>query len=189
MGCAASKDGCLGENRPKELGRCAAVSSDVRWSWLRGRTLFTFSELRSLLKLYRAAVNDGTDEEGSLHTHVLDDGCTSSNAVAAAPAPSFPTKDARGYSVSSLLSRTSTDGLGMMSKEQFLAACHADEAFRLPEVVGAFRSRLFDVLDENGDGKLSFEDFALGMSKLLKVCMVGYNSVEGDWGMCIERKR
>lgn len=56
-----------------------------------------------------------------------------------------------------------------MKKAQFLAACDADDTFRLSEVVGTFGSRLFDVFDENGDGRLSFEDFALGLSKLLKV--------------------
>lgn len=156
--------------------------------------MFAFSELRSLLKLYQAAVNGGTSdtqeegtpvEDGLERSHVDDTCVTSSNTATGALAPSVTVKDMRGYSVSSLLSKASTDNLGMMNKEQFLTACHADEAFRLPEVVGGFGPRLFDVLDENGDGKLSFEEFALGMSRLLKVCTHGCDGkVEGDWGMC-----
>ncbi|CAM9420668.1 unnamed protein product, partial [Ectocarpus sp. 8 AP-2014] len=38
----------------------------------------------------------------------------------------------------------------------------------LSEVVGAFGSRLFDVLDASGVGFLDFETFVLGLSKLLK---------------------
>lgn len=185
MGCAASKQGgCgCGENRPKELGICAAVSTDVRWSWLRGRTLFTFAELRALLKLYRAATSS-TQLGGGAVVNDNNDGGTSITAVSnnisnnnrkdvaryAAPAittaPSFSTTEAG--------SCTSEGGcagevVGAMTKERFLAVCKSDDApFRLSEVVGGFGSRLFDIFSD-GNGILDFEDFALGMSKLLKV--------------------
>jgi len=37
MGCSSSKDvRSIGENRPEELATCAAVSTEVRWSRVRG---------------------------------------------------------------------------------------------------------------------------------------------------------
>lgn len=190
MGCAASKQSCLAENRPQELVECTAMSPDVRWSWLRRRTLFTFGELRSLLKLYQGAivtvsVASGTRNRSDLlerknqefspaKTGASDVTVVDSPGLAVGgetgAAPSFTTRVTRGSSLSSLLSRASSpEAVGLMSKEQFLAACDTDELFGLPEVVGTFGSRLFDVLDGNGDGKLTFEDFAEGMSTLLKV--------------------
>lgn len=161
MGCTASQPTCRVENRPKELDKCAALSSDVRWAWLRGRTLFTFVELRTLLKLYQVATatSDDIAVVGSYEQQ--------SDRELAGPftaAPSFTTTEGD----ESLSGRDSI--VGTMSKEQFLAACQRDETFRLSEVVGTFGPRLFDVLDKDGDGKLDFEDFIVGMSKLLKVC-------------------
>lgn len=168
MGCGGSKRGCCGENRPEELGKCAAVSPEVRWSWLRGHTLFTFSELRTVLKVFHEATSSELTQLGKLP-----------------PTSSTPRGGGGGgggsgqaigksslwapLSSSHVRSGASSPAARMMDKAQFLALCDSDKTFRLSVVVGAFGSRLFDVLDEDGDGRLGFEAFALGLSKLLKV--------------------
>lgn len=211
MGCTASTDNggaWFGENRPRELDKCRAVSSEVRWPWLRDHTRFTFCELRSLLKIYQTAtmLNDNSHTfVGAGHkrrqlittppdrdeTFVRRTSTTAKSPAAGGfggarggstvvhEAPISTASDARApsslcstlvaSSQSSSSSRTSREGSDGMDKAQFLAACRADEGFRLPEVVGGFGSRLFDVLDESGRGTLSFEEFTLGMSKLLRV--------------------
>lgn len=210
MGCSASTDkggAWFGENRPKEIDKCTAVSPEVRWTWLRERTLFTFCELRSLLKIYQTATmfrdNSHTllgagHKQGQLVTTpdedddtlvrrtsittkapttggggggggnvVLHEASISTTADARAPSSLCSTVIASSQGSSS--SRTSRESSDRMDKMQFLAACRADEGFRLSEVVGGFGSRLFDVLDDSGRGTLSFEEFTLGMSKLLRV--------------------
>lgn len=167
MGCRASKQGCCGENRPEELGKCAAVSPDVRWAWLRGRTLFTFYELRMLLKLFKAATYVSAQPGKSL-------------------APFATMNEARPSELSADV-KPGSQLLSTMDKAQFLSLCDSDETFRLSEVVGAFGSRLFDVLDEAGKGGLTFETFALGLSKLLKVSLlktlrVQHSAVRGVFG-------
>lgn len=163
MGCTASRTHDQAtplEDRPKELDKCASVSSNVRWAWLRGRTLFTFAELRVILKLYQTATASGDDMV------VVGTNEEPSDPELSAPytaAPSFTTTEADD----SISGKESS--AGPMSKRQFLAACKLDEAFRLSEAVGTFGSRLFDVLDRNGNGEVEFEDFAIGMSTLLKV--------------------
>lgn len=181
MGCGGSKRGCCGENRLEELGKCATASPEVRWSWLRGHTLFTYSELRTVLKVFQAATSPELTQQqlGKLPT----------------PTPSAPGGGSGGggpgqASIRSPLwpplssSHVKSAGSScspaarMMDKAQFLALCDSDETFRLSVVVGAFGSRLFDVLDGDGDGRLGFEAFALGLSKLLKVrraCCVPQN--------------
>lgn len=170
MGCGASKQGCYGENRPKELGKCAACSSEVRWSWLRTKTLFSYSELRTLLKVFQNAATTtssqqpggGSDKLGSPNIKK-----TEARAISSRP-PLSTSRQARAPSSSVALGDASK--LARMNKAQFMAVCDTDDIFRLSEVVGTFGSRLFDVFDEDGDGRLTFEDFALGLSKLLKVC-------------------
>lgn len=152
MGCQGSKQiGSAGKNEPEELANCAAVSAEVRWSWLRGRTLFSFAELRELLKLFQAAAAETAG--GPIEGHRL---------WKSPPAPICGV-EIRG--------RVKALSPGMVDKTQFLVLCEMNDAFRLSEVVGAFGSRLFDVLDDDGDGLLSFETFAVGLSKLLKVCV------------------
>ena len=181
MGCGGSKrGGCCGENRPEELAKCAACSPDVRWSWLRGHTLFTFSELRTVLKVFREATSTeltqqhlgklppppsstrggggGGDSECASGGVVGPDGDASRRPSLWAPLSAYHVKSA-----------ASSPPAMMMDKAQFLLLCDSDETFRLSVVVGAFGSRLFDVLDKDGDGRLGFEAFALGLSKLLKV--------------------
>ena len=150
MGCQSSKQASLGgEDRPMELGKCAAVSEDVRWAWLRSRTLFTFAEIRAL---WRAFVKTASSE---LPLEQLG---------TSAPKAPICSVESKGRGSSS----APTKAL-LMDKAQFLLFCDSNDKIRVSEVVGAFASRLFDVLDDDGDGYLNFETFALGLSKLLKV--------------------
>lgn len=175
MGCGGSKrGGCCGENRPEELVKCAAYSSEVRWSWLRGHALFTFSELRTVLKVFREATSTELTQQhlgklppppsstrgggGGISGGGGPDGQAGSRPSIWAPLSACHVKSA-----------ASSSPAMMMDKAQFLSLCDSDETFRLSVVVGAFGSRLFDVLDEDGDGRLGFEAFTLGLSKLLKV--------------------
>lgn len=182
MGCQASRNASTsGENRADELAKCAAVSADVRWSWLRGRSLFNFTELRSLFSIFKAAVGvkptfQRQQQQQQLGTFgiapIYSVETDSSNNRRSKRSPTA-TKKRKGEG--------GEDGEGvqepivmmMMGKAQFLSLCEGSSndalLFRLGEVVGAFGSRLFDVLDEDGDGFLAFETFALGLSKLLKV--------------------
>lgn len=153
MGCQASKRATSGgENRPQELSKCAAVSADVRWAWLRSRTLFTFAEIRSLMQAF---------------------------VKTAAPASELPLEQLGTSAPKAPICSVEIKGKGpwsvptktvLMDKAQFLSFCDSNDTFRVSEVVGAFASRLFDILDDDGDGYLNFETFALGLSKLLKVC-------------------
>lgn len=147
MGCQASRQGSLGgENRPQELAKCAEVSADVRWAWLRSRTLFTFPEIRSLLQAFVKIASSSGEQLG-------------------APKAPICSVEIKGRGSSLASSKTV-----LMDKAQFLSFCDSDDRFCVSEVVGAFASRLFDVLDSDGDGYLNFEAFTLGLSKLLKVC-------------------
>lgn len=158
MGCQTSKQASVpGENRPQELAKCAAVSEDVRWAWLRSRTLFTFAEIRSLLQAFVKTASSELPLQQQL-------GTSASASVSKAPICSVEIK---GKGSSSAPMKTL-----LMDKAQFLSFCDFNNIFRVSEVVGAFASRLFDVLDDDGDGYLNFETFALGLSKLLKVCQV-----------------
>ncbi len=172
MGCSGSKAAARssGEDRPEELAKCASVSSEVRWSWLRGRTLFTFAELRSLFKTFDAAAASSPHAGAELVRRQL------GGESAAAPAPISSVQAGRGGGGSG-----GGGKLAMMDKAQFLSVCDEESGtslFRLAEVAGAFAPRLFDVLDEDGDGLLSFETFAQGLSKLLKVRI--YDEKEGQ---------
>ena len=160
MGCNASTYmGSIAENRTEELGKCATFSSQVRWSWLRGHTSFTFAELRNLLKLFQGAISESLDSPSERTAPMSTAGGTR--------APSYSLSGS-GCDIDAGSIIGKRQGLLMtMTKAQFLAVCEWDEALRLS--VGAFSSRLFDVLDEDGDGRLDFEDFATGLSKLLKV--------------------
>lgn len=162
MGCHASKQSSLsGEIRSEELAKCAAVSGEVRWVWLRSRSLFTFGELRSLFKQFQAALRTSPlpqQQPGELQYQDL--------LGALQPAPVCSVEAVKGGAPSCGSSGS------VMSKTQFLSLCESSDAFRLSEVVGAFGSRLFDVLDANGVGFLEFETFVLGLSKLLKVMCV-----------------
>lgn len=153
MGCQSSKQARLvDENRPQELAKCAAVSEDVRWAWLRSRTLFSFAEIRSLLQAFeKTAAASELPLEQQLGT--------------SAPKAPICSVEIKGKGSSAAPAKTA-----LMDKTQFLSFCDSNGSFRVSEVVGAFASRLFDVLDEDGDGYLNFEAFALGLSKLLKVC-------------------
>lgn len=167
MGCGSSKRGCCAENRPEELGKCAAVSPEVRWSWLRGHTLFTFSELRTVLKVFQAATSSELTQLGKLPPPTSS---TARGGGGGGPGQAISRSSLWApLSSSHVKSGASSPAATMMDKAQFLALCDSDETFRLSMVVGAFGSRLFDVLDEDGDGRLGFEAFALGLSKLLKV--------------------
>lgn len=166
MGCGGSKRGCCGENRPEELGKCAAVSPEVRWSWLRGHTLFTFSELRTVRKVFQEATSSELTQLGKLPP------TSSTPRGGGGGGPGQATSKSSLWAPMSsphVKSGSSSPAARMMDKAQFLALCDSDETFRLSVVVGAFGSRLFDVLDKDGDGRLGFEAFALGLSKLLKV--------------------
>lgn len=172
MGCGGSKRGCCGENRPEELGKCAAVSPEVRWSWLRGHTLFTFSELRTALKVFQEATSSELTQLGKLPPPTSS---TPGDGGGGGGGPGQPIGRSSLWaplSSSHVRSGASSPAARTMDKAQFLALCDSDETFRLSVVVGAFGSRLFDVLDEDGDGRLGFEAFALGLSKLLKVSPV-----------------
>lgn len=162
MGCTASHNETEydPEKRICELDKCSSVSCEVRWAWLQGKTLFTFAELRMLLKLYQSATAGVYD---NLVVATDERHCDPEAAGPYTAAPSFTTTEGGD----SLPEQEYV--IGTMNKRQFLAACKTDGAFRLPEVVGHFGSRLFDILDRDGDGALDFEDFAIGMSKLLKV--------------------
>lgn len=165
MGCHASKQASLsGEIRSEELAKCAAVSGEVRWVWLRSRSLFSFAELRSLFKQFQAALRASAQQQQQpreLHYHDL-----LGAASQAAPVCSVEAIKGGGGAPSCGGAPGSA-----MSKAQFLSLCESSDAFRLSEVVGAFGSRLFDVLDASGVGFLDIETFVLGLSKLLKVCI------------------
>lgn len=174
MGCQASRQaGTSGENRPEELAKCAALSADVRWSWLRGHSLFSFPELRSLFNIFTSAVTAAS-------TTVPQQQIVGSAPICSVEMDnnSNTNKRNRGRRSSTMRKRSKEEQGGvhqllMMDKAQFLSLCEDSSndtlLYRLGEVVGAFGSRLFDVLDEDGDGLLAFETFALGLSKLLKV--------------------
>lgn len=151
------------------MAKCAALSSEVRWSWLRGRTLFSFSELRTLLRIFLGATT--TTSSDNPHRQLNGISSTiSTMGMSLLPAPSSTTSETtRLPSPSS--SEHKVSSLGMMDKAQFLSMCESknEHVFCLSQVVGAFGSRLFDVLDGDGDGKLGFDTFAIGLSKLLKV--------------------
>lgn len=154
MGCQSSKQASLvGENRPQELAKCAAVSEDVRWSWLRSRTLFTFAEIRALWQAFVKTASSETRLE-QLGT--------------SAPKAPICSVESKGKGSSSAPPAKTL----LMDKAQFLRFCDSNDKFRVSEVVGAFASRLFDVLDDDGDGYVNFETIALGLSKLLKVCVL-----------------
>lgn len=172
MGCSSSKRGCCGENRPEELGKCASFSPDVRWSWLRGRTLFSFSELRALLKVF----HDATSSQGETTTLEAVSTAAGDTTSSSPMAPVSCTHEARvgsaalwpvGGGAGGGAKGQSAAAAVTMDKAQFVAVCESSEAIRVS--VGAFGARLFDVLDEDGDGLIGFEDFAQGLSKLLKV--------------------
>lgn len=194
MGCQASKTTrTSGENRPDELAKCAVVSQDVRWSWLRGRSLFNFPELRSLYNIFTAAVTTPVPQQQQQQLQPPQPQpqqqlgkspapiCSvemSNNSINNNSSKSSKNKNSRSKRSSTTTKKKSKAGeevqqLIMMDKAQFLSLCEDSSndtlLFRLGEVVGAFGSRLFDVLDEDGDGLLAFETFALGLSKLLKV--------------------
>ncbi|CAM9123536.1 unnamed protein product [Ectocarpus sp. 12 AP-2014] len=162
MGCHASKKASLsGEIRSEELAKCAAVSGEVRWVWLRSRSLFSFAELRSLFKQFQVALRASSQQQqqpGELQCHDL-------LGTASQPAPVCSVEATKGGD-----GAPSCGGApgSAMSKAQFLSLCESSDAFRLSEVVGAFGSRLFDVLDASGVGFLDFETLVLGLSKLLK---------------------
>ncbi|CAM9362389.1 unnamed protein product [Discosporangium mesarthrocarpum] len=59
-------------------------------------------------------------------------------------------------------------GEGLMRRDQFLGACASGGSLGLSEVVGHFGSRLFDMIDTDGDGLLCFKEFVVGLSHLLK---------------------
>ncbi|CAM9377366.1 unnamed protein product [Ectocarpus fasciculatus] len=161
MGCQASKQASLsGEIRSEELAKCAAVSGEVRWVWLRSRSLFSFGELRSLFKQYQAALLSPQQQPGELQYQDL--------LGASQPAPVCSVEAIKGGAAPSCGGGGGGAPGSAMSKAQFLSLCESSDAFRLSEVVGAFGSRLFDVLDANGVGFLEFETFVLGLSKLLK---------------------
>lgn len=160
MGCNASVQmSNIAENRTEELRRCAVFSSEVRWSWLRSHTSFTFAELRNLMKLFQGAISESFDSPSGRTAAMSTAGETRATSYSLSGSGC-------GIGAGSILGRRQ-EFMETMTKAQFLAVCGWDEALRLS--VGDFSSRLFDVLDEDGDGRLGFEDFAMGLNKLLKV--------------------
>eukprot|EP00903_Cladosiphon_okamuranus_P015901 g14686.t1 len=150
MGCQSSKQATLvGENRPQELAKCAALSGDVRWAWLRSRSLFTFAEIRALWLVFVKCASSETRLE-QLGTSAPKAPICSVESKWKGSSPAQPARTV------------------LMDKAQFLSFCDSSDNFGVSEVVGIFGSRLFDVLDDDGDGYLNFETFALGLSKLLK---------------------